>query len=458
MEISNPTLEKYILKCMFNRPSTIVEIAQAMKPSDFTNPLYRNIFNAIKYLSAYNGDITSYTIMQHFEMKNKEIYDMFKNKGGAITIEKVLKDETIPENPQLEEQITELKQLAYRRNAVDVANKIRIYAENNGDIESGVNFENVEELDEKIKEDVYSLADSIRNKEKIDTIGSSVKALREEIKAGTTMGIDIGYYTDKNGNKVPFMPKLNKFIKRLRDGALYVIGSPEKTGKSTFMLDIAWHVAHNLGIPIAFGDTEMTSDEVLLRLCSKISGVEEDIISDDILSPEEEIRVNEAWDIIETAPFYHFNCNMLSNAELESKVKLLQLKHGIRLFIYDYCKIQSHEAGSGRPDLILAAKLDTLKEKICKQCNIPVITSGQVYPRTDERGQLNKFCESSHFTKLADAILRLDRVNEEECDLELLGATHYVELITGRKLRSDLVGKRIGFKFDMPIHKITEMP
>lgn len=458
MEISNPTLEKYILKCMFNRPSTIVEIAQAMKPSDFTNPLYKNIFNAIKYLSAYNGDITSYTIMQHFEMKNREVYDMFKAKGGAITIEKVLKDETIPENPQLEEQITELKQLAYRRNAVDVANKIRIYAENNGDLESGITFENVEELDEKIKEDVYSLADSIRNKENVNTIGSSVRALREEIKAGATMGIDIGYYTDENGVKKPFMPKLNKVIKRLRDGALYVIGAPEKVGKSTFMLDIAWHVADRLHIPTAFGDTEMTTEEVLLRLCSKLSGVEEDRIADDLLSPEEEIRVNNAWDKIETVPFYHFNCNMLSNAELESKVKLLQLKHGIRLFVYDYVKIQSHEVGVGRPDLVIAGKLDTLKEKICKQCNIPVITSGQMYPRSDERGQQNLFAESKAFTRLADVICRLDRVNEEECNLELLGCTHYIELITGRKVRSDLIGERIGFKFNMPIHDVKEMP
>ena len=458
LDISNPTLEKYILKCMFNRPSTIVEIAQAMKPDDFTNPLYRNIFNAIKYLSTKDGDITSYAIMQHFEMKNKETYDMFKAKGGAITIDKVLKDETITENPQLEEQITELKQLTSRRNAIDVANKIRIYAENNGDIESGTTFDTVESLDEKIKEDVYALADAIRNKEKINTIGSSVKSLRAEIKAGATMGIDIGYYTDANGVKKPFMPKLNKVIKRLRDGALYVIGAPEKVGKSTFMLDIAWHVACNMHIPVAFGDTEMTTEEVLLRLCSKLAGIEEDKIADDLLTPEEEVKVDKAWDIIETVPFYHFNCNMLSNTELESKVKLLQLKYGIKLFVYDYVKIQSHEVGVGRPDLVIAGKLDTLKEKICKQCNIPCITSGQMYNRNDERGQQNLFAESKAFTRLADVICRLDRVNEEECNLELLGCTHYIELITGRKVRSDLIGERIGFKFNMPIHKVTEMP
>lgn len=454
-KIANHSLEKYIVKCMYNRPSTIVEIVQTMKPSDFTNIHYRNLFSAIKHLYAF-GDVNSYAIMQHFEMKNKEIYDTFKANGGAVAIEKVLIDDTIPENPQLEEQMTELKQLSYRRKAIEVSNKIRIYAENNGDIETGIKFKTIEELDEIIKENVYSLAESLQNKNTVDAIGSSVKSLREEIKAGATMGIDIsGYWVD--GKKIPFMPKLNTLIKRLRDGALYVFGAPEKCGKSTFLLDIAWFVADKLNLPVAYGDTEMTTDETLLRICSKLSGIEEDKIADNMLTPEEEVLVNNAWDRIENVPFYHFNCNMLSNAELESKVKLLQLQHGIRLFVYDYVKVQSHEVGAGRPDLVLAGKLDTLKEKICKQCNIPVLTSGQMYARNDDRGQINKFAETSHFTKLADVICRLDRVNEEEMDIDLLGCTHYIELITGRKVRTDRIGEKIGFKFNMPIHDVREM-
>ena len=454
--IANHNLEKYIVKCMYNRPNTIVEIVQAMKPSDFTNPHYRNLFSAIKHISLY-GDVTSYAIMQHFEMKNKEIYDTFKTSGGAVAIERVLADNTIPENPQLEEQITELKQLSYRRKAIEVSNKIRIFAENNADVESGSTFATVEELDEAIKENVYSLAESMHNKSSVNAIGSAVDNLRAEIKAGATMGIDIGRYKDDNGHVVSFMPKLNQMIKRLRDGALYVFGAPEKVGKSTFMLDIAWHVADKLGIPVAYADTEMTTEETLLRICSKLSGIEEDRISENLLDEKEELVVDAWWEHIKNVPFYHFNVNMMTNAEVESRVKLLQLQHGIRLFVYDYVKIQSHEVGIGRPDLVLAGKLDTLKEKIAKQCQIPVITSGQMYAKTDERGDHNRFCETSHFTKLADVICRLDKVREDECDMELLGATHYVELITGRKVRTDLIGKKIGFKFDMPIHKITEM-
>lgn len=458
-DITNHTLERYMLKCMYNAPTSIVEIAQNLKASDFSNSAYRYLFGAIKHISLY-GDVTCHTIMQHFESKNRDAYDFFKAKGGALAIEKVLKDDTIPENPQIEEQITELKQLSYRRKAVDVAGKIKLYAEHNGDIESGITFEDVEVLDEKIKEAVYSLAESLRSKERISTIGSMVDHLKNEIAQGATMGIDLGYYTDEKGNRVPYMPKLNKAIKRLRDGALYVFGAPEKVGKSTFMLEVAWHCASRLGIPVGFGDTEMTTEEVLLRLCSKVSQVEEDKIADNLMSPEEEARVEEAWEYIKGVPFYHFNVNLMTNSELESRVKLLQLQYGIRLFVYDYVKVQAHEAEKGRTDLILASKLDTLKEKICKQCQIPVITSGQMYPRNanDERGKYNKFCETSHFAKLGDVICRLDKVSDDDMDMDLIGCSHYIELITGRKVRSDLIGSKIGFNFTMETHSVKEMP
>lgn len=75
------------------------------------------------------------------------------------------------------------------------------------------------------------------------------------------------------------------------------------------------------------------------------------------------LLVERAWDIAEELPLYYFNANMMDNSKLESKVKELQLKHNIQLFVYDYVKIQSHEIDSGRTDLIMAAKIDTLKEK-----------------------------------------------------------------------------------------------
>lgn len=442
--IANQNIEKYIVKCMFNAPASIIEIAQNLKKDDFTHFLYRSLFIAIKRL-AVDGNVSAESIMSFFAMKNEDAHEVLKQKGGARVIENTLRDSTLGENPSVTEQIKELKSLTYRRNALQVADKIKAYAETNFNPDTNEEFEDIEILDEKIKENVYTLAEGLNTGGKVESIGSAVDQLRAEIMSGETMGIDIsaiGY------------PKLNKMIKRLRNGGLFVFGAPEKTGKSTFMLDIAWKVASEMGISVGYADTEMTTEEVLLRIISKMSGIEEDRIADNLLDPHEQKVIDAYWEKIKTIKFYHFNANEMTNSELESRVKNLQLKYGIQLFVYDYVKVMYHETGLARPDLILAGKLDTLKEKICKQCNIPVITSGQMYPRTDERGNLNKFAETSHFTKLADVICRLDRSDPE--DPNMMG-THYIELITGRKVRSDMIGKRIEYNFNMSVHEIQEL-
>ncbi|ARW41732.1 MULTISPECIES: DnaB-like helicase C-terminal domain-containing protein [Bacillus] len=441
-ELYSESVEKYIVKVMYNRPSSIVELAQALQPSDFYFVPFRYLFTAIKHLSL-KGDVTAEGIMTFLETENREAFSVLQGIGGAPTIEAELRDFSLPKSPAVKDQVAVIKSLAYRRNAVNIAEKIKQSAETNIDHEMNRQFADVEELDNRIKEMTYSLADNLNMDDDVQQIGKSVSKVKESIKSKEFRGIDISF----------LYPKTNALIKRLRNKALYVFGAPEKVGKSTWMTDLGWNIADKLGVPVAYGDTEMTEEEQLIRICSKISGVEEDKISDDTLTPEEEQRVEEAWKRIEQVPFYHFNANELTNNELESKVKLLQLKHGIGLFIYDYVKIQSHEAEKGRLDMIMASKIDTLKEKIAKQCDIPVITSGQMYHLHVTDGK-HKFAETSHFTKLADVICRLD--HRDPTNPEQFG-THYIELIMGRKVKARDVGKRVEFDFKQEIHRIREL-
>lgn len=442
-ELYSESVESYIIKVMYNRPNTIVEVSQSLLPSDFYFVPLRYLFTAIKMISL-KGDVTAEGIMTLLESENKEAYNVLKSIGGAPIIESQFRDFSLPKSPAVKDQISILKSLSYRRNAVDVAAKIKNAAETNNDYENNKQFTDVEELDNRIKEMVYSLADNINVSDDVREIGHSVDQVRESIYNKEEIGIDIGF----------IYPRLNKMIKRLRNGALYVFGAPEKVGKSTFMLDIGWMLADKLGVPVAYGDTEMREEEQLLRICSKISGVEEDKIAENELTDDEEKRVNASWERIKEVPFFHFNANELTNSELESKVKLLQLQHNVGLFIYDYVKIQAHEVEKGRLDMIMASKIDTLKEKIAKQCNIPVITSGQMYPLNDERGKSHKFAESSHFTKLGDVICRLDRCDPK--DPSQFGS-HYIELIMGRKVKSKDYGKRVELQFNQEIHRITEL-
>lgn len=435
--------EIYIIKVMLNRPTSIVELAQKLRPDDFHFKPMRHIFGAIKRLSI-QGDVTPEGIMTLLENDNKEGYEIVKAAGGAEAIRRDLTDNSLPATPSVNSHIETMKAFAYRRNAIDVADKIKQYVTTNINVDKNRQFNNVEEIDDKVKELTYSLAEALSVKEDVKPIGSKIEEVKRMIANKEMSGISLaGLY-----------PEFNRMIKQLRKQALYVIGAAEKVGKSTFMLDICWYVARVLGIPVAYGDTEMTTEEQLLRIAAKESGVpEDDIINNfDTLTPNQLAQVEQAWKTIEATPFYHFNCNNLTNNELESKVKLLQLQFGIQLFCYDYVKIQSHEAEKGRLDMIMGAKIDTLKEKIAKQCEIPVITSGQM--RQDEKGRW-KFAETSHFTKLGDVIGVLAR-NDPKSDVVHMGSHHFM-LLMGRKVSAKDAGQTTDFQFYQDNHRIKEL-
>lgn len=434
--------EIYIVKVMLNRPKMIVELAQKLKPDDFYYQPMRHLFGAIKRLSV-QGDVTPEGIMTLLENENREGFDVIKAHGGVGAILK-LADNSLPSTPSVTSHIETMKAFTYRRNAIDISDKIKHFVTTNVDVDKNKQFENIDEIDDKIKELTYSLAENLNAKEEVKAIGSRIDGLKRKLLEKEVHGISLQ----------PLFPKFNAIIKSLRKGALYVFGAAEKVGKSSFMLAIAWFVASKLNIPTGYGDTEMMEEEVLLRLCSKESGVAEDrIVNDyDTLTPEELERVEAAWKVIDEAPFYHFNCNTLTNNELESKVKLLQLQFGIELFIYDYVKIQAHEAEKGRTDLVMGAKIDTLKEKIAKQCNIPVITSGQMLK--NEKGYW-RFSDTSYFTKFADVIGVL-ALNETDRDGGHIG-THHFKLLMGRKVNAKDRGRTVDFNFNQDNHYIREI-
>ena len=434
--------EIYIIKVMLNRPDSIVEISQKLRPDDFYYKPMRHLFGAIKRLSV-QGDVTPDGIMTLLENENKEGYEILKAAGGTSAIMTLI-DNTLPHTPSVESHIETLKSFTYRRNAVDVADKIKTFVTTNINTDKNRQFKDVSEIDDKIKELTYGLAESLGTQEDIKPIGSKIDEVKEMLQHKELSGISIqGLY-----------PEFNRVIKKLRKKALYVFGAGPKVGKSTFMLDICWYVSRVLGIPVAYGDTEMSTEEQLLRIVSKESGVpEDDIVNNyDHLDETQMNAIEKTWKIIEDTPFYHFNCNNLTNNELESKVKLLQLQYGIQLFCYDYIKIMSHEVEKGRLDMIMAAKIDTLKERIAKQCDIPVITSGQM--RKDDKGNW-KFAETTHFEKLGDVIGVL--VKNSPNDEMIHVGSHHFKLLMGRKVNSNDVGKTVDFMFEQNVHRIKEI-
>lgn len=394
--LSSKESEVYILKVMYNQPSSIVEISQSLKNEDFFNYENRELFGAIKRISI-GGEVSSEAIMSLLQTSRPQTYDLFKSWGGAPVLENYLRDK-MPSNPSVSEHIKLIKSLTYRREAIEVSEKIKQAAFSNNNPETNKQFDGMEDLDEMVKEYTNSL--SIQGDSKVldSPVSNGLDELIDEIMRG-----DSGLNGISFGNR---LPKLNYMFKNLQPTRLIAMVADAKAGKSSLMSDIAIAVAEK-GIPILYLDSELSVVEYQIRMLSKLANVEQDEIRSGEFAKNETLkqRVLEAKEKLKNLPFYWINSNYMSNNELESVVKLYQLKHNIQLVIWDYLKADETD---GRVDKIVEAKATLAKEKIAKQCNIPVLTAVQKNPNT------GRATDSYGIYRIADLIFDWSKCDKDE--------------------------------------------
>jgi len=120
---------------------------------------------------------------------------------------------------------------------------------------------------------------------------------------------------------------LDNALNFLQRGNLYIVLARPKIGKSTFLLKMADNVARQ-NIPVLYIDTEMNTEEVIPRLASLYSGVDNYWIINGTFSnyPEEEQKVYDAKASIATTPLYHIYRPGISIIDLITTIKMWLLR------------------------------------------------------------------------------------------------------------------------------------
>lgn len=135
----------------------------------------------------------------------------------------------------------------------------------------------------------------------------------------------------------------------LRNGTVSLIGARPKSGKTTCALAFAKHVA-SIGIPVLVLDTEMSKDDMLVKLLSNVSSVpftdiETGKFSRNVVTKQ---KVDKAKNAIKKLPIHYRNIAGKGFSDVLSiarrwLIKEVGVKKGVTkpcLIIYDYFKLQ----------------------------------------------------------------------------------------------------------------------
>jgi replicative DNA helicase len=102
-------------------------------------------------------------------------------------------------------------------------------------------------------------------------------------------------------------------------------------GKTTFVMNMAHHIAAKEGIPVGFFSLEVSKEQLIDQLLAIESGVDSWKLRTGALDEDDFPRINEAMAELSEAPLYIDDSAMTNVMEMRTKARRLQAEHGLGL-------------------------------------------------------------------------------------------------------------------------------
>lgn len=412
------TAEKSLLGAIMLAEDVISEVMTIVRPRDFYDKRHEIIFEAMVSLYDKHKPIDLLTLTSELKSTKK-----LKDVGGAAYLTELSTFVPVATHAKAYAEIVE--KMSVRRRLVKAGSTIAEKAyEDDVDTDALVGEAEKElfEVSDKIVKSDYVAMDEL--------LADALERIAELHKnRGTLRGLKTGFRD------------LDKKTAGLQKGDLIIIGARPAMGKTTFAQNLAYNIASINKKGVLFFSLEMAKNEIVDRMISAVSGVDNWGMRTGNLTDEEFQRIGDAMDEMDEIPIYIDDTSSMTILELRNKARRAMHDHDIGVVIIDYLQlIQGGERYKGQRVQEVTEISRGLKI-LARELSIPVIALAQlsrnVTGRDDPRPVLSDLRESGSIEQDADLVMFLHRVDyykkPEEED------TNITELII-RKHRHGAIG------------------
>ncbi len=179
--------------------------------------------------------------------------------------------------------------------------------------------------------------------------------------------------------------KLDHTLAGFQNSDLIILAARPSMGKTTFVMNIAHHVALREGIPVGFFSLEVSKEQLI----------------DQLLAIDSE------------APIYVDDAAMTNVMEMRTKARRLQAEHGLGLIIIDYLQLISGGGRSSDGRQQEVSEISRGLKGLARELGVPVIALSQlsraVESRDDKRPNLSDLRDSGSIEQDADVVMFLYR-------------------------------------------------
>ncbi|MBR3204457.1 replicative DNA helicase [Candidatus Saccharibacteria bacterium] len=413
--------EKSLLGAILISDASFPEILEIIKYRDFYDEKHAKIFQSMTSLYQKHSPIDLLTLTAELRAK-KEI----RSVGGAPYLTELTN--FVPTASHAKAYAGIIKNCAVRRRLIEAGSRIAKTAH-----EENVQ---IDELIGTAEKELFEASNTIVKTDYValESLLADAFDRMEELhrNKGALRGLKTGFHD------------LDKKTAGFQKGDLIIIGARPAMGKTTFAENLAYNAATINNRGVLFFSMEMANSEIVDRMISDISGVDNWKIRTGNVSEDDFGKISDALGEMDSVPLYLDDSSSMTILELRNKARRAAHEHDIGMVIVDYLQLlQGSDRYAGNRVQEVTEISRGLKQ-LARELEIPVIALAQlsrgVTGRDDPRPVLSDLRESGSIEQDADMVMFLHRVDYYNQNKPDFVPTNITELIIS-KHRHGPVGK-----------------
>lgn len=261
-----------------------------------------------------------------------------------------------------------------------------------------------------------------------------IESFNKTIKNGVT-GLDTGY------------KDLNKKTLGLQPSELIIIAARPSMGKTTFAMNICENISMLQEKPILIFSLEMPSEQIMMRILSSLTRIDQVRLRTGQLTEEEWKRISSTINIlVEKNNIYIDDSSSLTPTEIRFRSrKIFRECGGLGLIMIDYLQLMKVPHLSYNRIMEIAEISRSLKS-LAKELNVPIVALSQLNrsleQRADKRPVNSDLRESGSIEQDADLIIFIYR---DEIYNENSNKKGIAEIIIGKQRNGPLGNIKLTF-------------
>ncbi|HEY9534680.1 MAG TPA: replicative DNA helicase, partial [Mucilaginibacter sp.] len=387
-------LEEAVLGALMLEKDALSSVIDILKPDVFYKDAHQKIFKTIQYLFEKTSPVDILTVTAQLRVQGE-----LEMIGGAYYITELTNRVASAANIEYHARIVIQKFI--QRELIRISTEIVTSAyEDTTD---------VLDLLDKAEKNLFDIAQNNlrRDSRKMDDILretlKEIEALKDK-KDGLT-GVASGF-TD-----------LDRMTSGWQKSDLVIIAARPAMGKTAFVLTCARNAAVDFERPVVVFSLEMSSVQLVNRLISGETEIEQEKIRKGTLEEWEWQQIHSKIGRLEQAPLIIDDTPALNIFEFRAKCRRLKSQYDIQLIIIDYLQLmhgKNDNKGGGNREQEIGSISRALKS-VAKELNVPVIALSQLSravesrPGANKRPMLSDLRESGSIEQDADMVLFLYR-------------------------------------------------